>query len=64
MLKKKVEVHRKCVLSNELKIVFDVFDYRTLDFGEFLLLLAGLQHEQGDDHDELTLAFEMFDRGR
>ena len=37
---------------------------RTLDFGEFLLLLANYQNEEQDDYDELTLAFQLFDLGR
>ena len=37
---------------------------RTLDFGEFLLLLAGHQNEEQDDYDELNLAFQLFDTGR
>ena len=36
---------------------------RTLDFGEFLLLVANYQNEERDDFDELTLAFQMFDLG-
>ena len=38
--------------------------FRTLDFGEFLLLLAGYQNEETDDYDELNLAFQLFDAGR
>lgn len=37
---------------------------RTLDFGEFLLLLANYQSEEQDDYDELNLAFQLFDSGR
>jgi len=36
---------------------------RTLDFGEFLLLIASYQNEEQDDHDELNLAFQLFDSG-
>ena len=39
------------------------FLIRTLDFGEFLLLLANYQHEEQDDYDELNLAFQLFDLG-
>jgi len=41
----------------------EAFLYRTLDFGEFLLLLASHQHEEQDDYDELNLAFQLFDAG-
>ncbi len=34
-----------------------------MDFGEFLLLLASYQHEEQDDYDELSLAFQLFDAG-
>ena len=40
-----------------------LFFYRTLDFGEFLLLLASHQNEEQDDYDELNLAFQLFDSG-
>jgi Ca2+-binding EF-hand superfamily protein len=36
---------------------------RTLDFGEFLLLLASHQTEEQDDYDELNFAFQLFDIG-
>ncbi|CAF0732758.1 unnamed protein product [Rotaria sordida] len=36
-------------------------DNLTLDFGEFLLLLANFQSEEQDDYDELNLAFQLFD---
>jgi Ca2+-binding EF-hand superfamily protein len=39
------------------------FISRTLDFGEFLLLLASYQNEEQDDYDELNLAFQLFDIG-
>lgn len=37
--------------------------FSTLDFGEFLLLLASHQNEERDDFDELNLAFQLFDLG-
>ena len=40
------------------------FISRTLDFGEFLLLLANYQNEEQDDYDELNLAFQLFDIGK
>ncbi|CAF3744523.1 unnamed protein product [Rotaria socialis] len=36
-------------------------DNLTLDFGEFLILLATHQTEEQDDYDELNLAFKLFD---
>jgi hypothetical protein len=36
---------------------------RTLNFGEFLHLLANYQNEEQDDYDELHLAFQLFDIG-
>ncbi len=37
--------------------------FSTLDFGEFLFLLANYQNEEQDDYDELNLAFQLFDSG-
>ncbi len=39
------------------------FVFSTLDFGEFLFLLANYQNEEQDDYDELNLAFQLFDSG-
>jgi Ca2+-binding EF-hand superfamily protein len=36
---------------------------RTLNFGEFLHLLANYQDGEQDDYDELHLAFQLFDIG-
>ena len=47
----------------EEKNLNEEFLCRTLDFGEFLLLLANYQSEEQDDHDELNLAFQLFDTG-
>ena len=58
--KKKVEIICKTSLvDNENDTSFS----RTLDFGEFLLLLANYQNEEQDDYDELNLAFQLFDSG-
>lgn len=37
--------------------------FSTLDFGEFLHLLAHYQDGEQDDYDELNLAFQLFDTG-
>lgn len=61
-MKKKVEI--RCKISDyRQQNGNQLFAFRTLDFGEFLLFLAGYQNEEQDDYDELNLAFQLFDAG-
>ena len=61
-LKKKVEIPCKIYIVQKIP-GNEEFVCRTLDFGEFLLLLANYQNEEQDDYDELNLAFQLFDVG-
>lgn len=62
--KKKVETPCKWSARRETMLWRPSLMFRTLDFGEFLLLLASYQNEERDDYDELNLAFQLFDLGR